>query len=176
MPGSTVQMLTVRARPGARTRGTLRFDGFTIACALGRGGVRAIKREGDGATPIGSMRLLYAFYRSDRLPRPQTALPLRAIDDDLGWCDAVGDRNYNRPVRLPYPASHETMRRTDDLYDVVVVLDWNIVRRSQGRGSAIFLHIAKPGYRPTEGCIAVAKRDMLHILRRVGPGARIVVS
>ena len=99
--------------------------------------------------------------------RPRTGLRLRPLQPDDGWCDAPGDRNYNRPVRHPYPASAEKMWRTDDLYDVVVVLDHNQRPRVQGRGSAVFLHMARDGYEPTAGCVALGRTDLLKLLPRL---------
>lgn len=157
-------IITVRARPGWPAQGLLRFGAVTIPCALGRSGITARKREGDGATPLAAMRLCSAVVKS-RLGTPvRTRLPLRAVRATDGWCDAVFDRNYNRPVRLPYAAGAERMLRPDRLYDVCIVLDWNVSRRVQGRGSAIFLHVAKPGHAPTEGCVALAPRDMARLL------------
>jgi L,D-peptidoglycan transpeptidase YkuD (ErfK/YbiS/YcfS/YnhG family) len=161
--------------PGA-TRGTLTFAGLRFPCALGRAGCRARKREGDGATPIGQWRLRAVLYRPDRMRRPLTSLPTRAIRRHDGWCDASADRNYNRPVRLPYPASAERLWREDALYDVVVVLDYNECPRVHGRGSAIFMHVARPGYAPTEGCIALARAHLLCLLERLPARAAIGVQ
>ncbi len=147
--------------------------GRSYPCALGRSGRRAIKREGDGATPVGAFRLESVHYRPDRGPRPRTALPLKVIKPSSGWCDEPADRNYNRPVCHPYPASAEEMWRPDQLYDVVVVLDCNRRPRVRGRGSAIFMHVARPGFKPTEGCIALRRADLVRILARLKPGARI---
>lgn len=170
------QTLTVRRRPGASTKGILQIGDRMLSCALGRCGITRLKREGDGATPGGRMAVLYGFYRADRIRRPKSHLPLRPIRTTDAWCDAVGNRNYNRPVQLPYAASHETMSRADALYDIVIVLDWNVTRRSQGRGSAIFLHLARPGYPPTEGCVAVSRRDMIHLLAKLQPGSTMEVA
>lgn len=174
-PGASRQTLFVHARPGAPTKGILRLGDRRFPCALGRSGITHNKREGDGATPAGRYEIVDIRYRADRVQRPATRLPLRPSRPAEGWCDAVGDRNYNRPVRMPYPKSAETMWRTDNLYDVVVILDWNLTRRSQGRGSAIFFHLARPGFLPTEGCVAVRLADMRQILRRLKPGAAIEV-
>jgi len=164
-----VRHIVVRAKPGDQRQGLLAVGNRVLHCALGKGGIRPIKREGDGATPLGSMRLLRAFVRRDR-PRPVVSgLALAAIGPSDGWCDAPGDRNYNRPVRLPYTASHERMRRDDHLYDAVIVLDCNIRPRRRGMGSAIFLHLARPGYAPTEGCVAIHRRDMAWLLPRLSP-------
>ena len=162
-------IIEVRAGPGDRSKGLLNVGGIVLPCALGKGGISSRKREGDGATPLGSLRVLWGYFRPGRGALPPTRLPLLPAFGTLGWCDAPGDRNYNRPVRLPYPASHETMQRGDRLYDVVLVLDWNMRPAIRGRGSAVFLHLARPGYRPTEGCIAVAPETMRWLLPRIGP-------
>jgi L,D-peptidoglycan transpeptidase YkuD (ErfK/YbiS/YcfS/YnhG family) len=161
-----LRRLTVRARPAEPTQGLLIAGPRSFRCALGRGGISARKREGDGATPLSAMRLLGGYFRRGRI-RPASGLPLAPIGARDGWCDAPADRNYNRPVRLPYPVSHEEMRRPDRLYDAVIVLDWNIRPRRRNRGSAIFLHVAKPGFRPTEGCVAVAPAAMAWLLPRI---------
>lgn len=159
-----LRVLAVRARPGDATRGLLVAGQAVFPCALGRGGISAAKREGDGATPLAAMRILYGYVRRDHGTPGATRLPMAAIRGDLGWCDAPDDRNYNRPVRLPYGAGHETMRRADALYDLCLVLDWNVRPRRRGRGSAIFFHLARPGFPPTEGCVAVARATMKRLL------------
>ncbi|APH70078.1 hypothetical protein BSQ44_00800 [Aquibium oceanicum] len=169
-------IIEVRARAGDRSRGFLAVGGTVFPCALGRGGISSRKREGDGATPLGSLRVLWGYCRPGRGALPPTRLPLLPAFEALGWCDAPGDRNYNRPVRLPYRASHEAMQRDDHLYDIVVVLDWNMRPAVRGRGSAIFLHLARPGYPPTEGCIAVSRRTMLRLLPLLRPGTEIRVK
>jgi L,D-peptidoglycan transpeptidase YkuD (ErfK/YbiS/YcfS/YnhG family) len=159
------KIIQVRARPGDRRRGLIAFAGTVVPCALGRGGISARKREGDGATPLAAMRAESLLIRRDRVRLRSARLPVRAIRDDDGWCDAPRHGAYNRPVRLPFAASHETLKRADGLYDCCVVLDWNRRPRVMGRGSAIFLHIARPGFAPTEGCIAVTMPVMLRLLR-----------
>lgn len=141
------------------------IDGHVFPCAIGKGGIVADKREGDGGTPLAAMRVLGGYFRADHFRPGAARLPLRPIRHDLGWCEVPEDRNYNRPVRMPYAASHETMRRDDRLYDVCVVLDWNIRPRRRGRGSAIFFHLARPGFAPTAGCVAVS----LPVMRRLLP-------
>lgn len=168
--------LIVSALSPRSTRGWLRLGHMRFACALGRAGRRATKREGDGATPLGRHGLIGVLYRPDAVLRPRTRLAVKAIRRDYGWCDARGDRNYNREVRLPYPASHERLWREDRLYDLVVVLDYNIRSRRQGAGSAIFMHLARPGFTPTEGCIALNLRDLTLLLSRLRPGAAVVVG
>lgn len=173
-PGPSI---VVRPSPLDRRRGIVRIGALVIPCALGRSGTTARKREGDGATPIGAFRVLHGYVNRGRwgIP-PRAVLPLRGAGVSDGWCDAVGDANYNRFIRLPYPASAETLVRGDRLYDAVIVLDYNVRERIQGRGSAIFFHVAKPGYPPTEGCIAVSPRDMRRLLPLLRPGRIIRVA
>jgi len=162
-PGAC-RAIVVRQRPGRPAQGLLSWGGSVFPCALGRGGISALKREGDGATPLARMRLIRGYFRGGRLPQRRSGLTLARIGRRDGWCDAPGDRNYNRPVRLPYPASAEAMLRPDRLYDCCIVLDWNLMPRRHNMGSAIFLHLARDGFAPTEGCVAVSRRTMLRML------------
>ncbi len=165
-------LISVRASPLDPKKGVLQFGPLRLRCALGRGGITSRKREGDGATPLASMALVSA-YRTVRGPR--FALPTLRSTPSMGWCDAPRHGAYNRPVRLPFPASAERMRRADALYDGVVVLDWNLRRRARGLGSAIFLHVARPGYAPTEGCVALHPRDLARLAPRLDRAGRLVV-
>ena len=144
--------------------GLLRFRGETLRCALGAGGIRADKREGDGATPLGLLPIRRVLFRADRGARPATALPAEPIAPDDGWCDDPGHADYNRQVRLPHPARHERLWREDAVYDVIGVLGWNDAPVRRGRGSAIFLHLARPGLPPTEGCVALPEADLRRLL------------
>ena len=144
--------------------GFLTWKAHRVRCALGSGGVRADKREGDGATPVGAFPLRRVLFRADRLARPATALPVATIGADDGWCDDPNDPAYNRPVRLPFAASHERLWREDSLYDLVVIVGHNDDPPVPGLGSAIFLHVAKPDWGPTEGCVAVTRGDLLRLL------------
>jgi L,D-peptidoglycan transpeptidase YkuD (ErfK/YbiS/YcfS/YnhG family) len=161
-----VTVFRVVADPDDPTRGRLSFaDGGSVPCALGRSGTRADKREGDGATPVGTWPLRRVWYRADRLAlAPATALPTRRIRPNDGWCDDAQSVDYNRPVVLPHPARHERLWRDDEVYDVVVELGCNDDPPVPGRGSAIFLHVARSGYPPTEGCVALAQADLLALL------------
>lgn len=158
-----LRSIRVVAAAGA-IRGVLVAAGMRAECALGRSGITRDKHEGDGATPIGAHRLVGVLYRPDRIPRPVTGLPAAPIRQDDGWCDDPESRRYNRPVRLPYAASHEQLWRDDHLYDIVVVLDYNLAYPIQRRGSAIFLHLATPGLFPTAGCVAVNLETMRRLL------------
>lgn len=144
-------------------------------CALGRGGTTATKREGDGSTPIASLSVRRLHFRPDRGPSPKTRLPSRPIRPEDGWCDDPSHPDYNRLVRLPFAASHERMWREDALYDLVVELGWNDAPPIPGRGSAIFMHVARPGFEPTEGCIAFRKDDLHRLVTRLTPDSRVLV-
>lgn len=156
--------------------GRLRWAGTVYRCALGRGGVRRDKREGDGATPAGRFPLRRVLYRPDRMAAPETGLQTVALTPDDGWCDDPGDAGYNRPVRLPYPARHERMWRADGLYDIVVVIGHNDDPVVPGRGSAVFLHVAREDYGPTEGCVALALDDLQAVLTLATPGAGVEIE
>lgn len=156
--------------------GFLAWPGGRVRCALGRGGGRADKREGDGATPVGCFPLREVFYRPDRGSAPATALPVKALDPNAGWCDDPAQPEYNRPVRLPFAGSHEHLWRDDALYDIVAVLGYNDDPVVPDRGSAIFLHVARGDFAPTEGCVALARDDLLRILADCRPGDRLCVS
>jgi L,D-peptidoglycan transpeptidase YkuD (ErfK/YbiS/YcfS/YnhG family) len=162
---------------------TATADGFLdlgarrVRCALGRTGVTpaADKREGDGASPAGVWPIRRVLYRPDKGGPPPTSLPVAAIERDDGWCDDPGDEAYNRPVKLPHPGSFETMWRDDDLYDLVVVLGHNDDPPRAPMGSCIFLHLAKPGYLPTEGCVAVTRADLEALLAAARPGDAVEI-
>jgi L,D-peptidoglycan transpeptidase YkuD (ErfK/YbiS/YcfS/YnhG family) len=173
----TPQARTARvlALSSSARRGMVKLGSLSFPCALGRSGCRVPKREGDGATPVGTWRMREVLFRPDRVRRPATQLPARPLRPHDGWCDAAGDRNYNRSVRLPYPASAEEMWRTDHLYDVVVVLGHNERPRRRGGGSAIFVHVAQPDFAPTQGCVAIALPHLLRLLRSLGGRAAIAV-
>ena len=175
MKRTALDVVFVFRSPLDRRRGRIVAGPLALPCALGRSGPTHDKREGDGATPVGRFRALQAFYRPDRLRRPRTPLPLAPIGAQDGWCDDPRDRNYNRPVPLPYPAGHERMRREDGLYDVVIDLAYNRGPIRKGRGSAIFLHCARPDFGPTEGCVAVGSRVIARLIARIGPWTRIEI-
>ncbi len=155
--------------------GHLRWQGREVRCALGRSGVAADKREGDGKTPAGRFPLRSVMVRGDRLAPPASRLPCRSIRTDDGWCDDPADPNYNRLVRLPYPGRHERLWRDDHVYDLVVPIGYNDDPVRAGRGSAIFLHVARPDYAPTEGCVALALDDLRELLAACAPGDAVVI-
>ena len=145
-------------------RGLLRLGRDTYRCALGRAGVVARKVEGDEATPAGLLPLRRVLFRADRLRPPACFVPVGPIGPDDGWCDDPAHSDYNRPVPLPHPARHERLWRDDAVYDVVGVLGWNDAPVERGRGSAIFLHVMRPDFGPTAGCVALPLPDLLQVL------------
>jgi L,D-peptidoglycan transpeptidase YkuD (ErfK/YbiS/YcfS/YnhG family) len=168
--------ILVRSAPGNPRQAIVQAGPLTFRAALGRSGRTCLKREGDGATPIATMRLMSGFYRHDRgAGALQVGLAMRPIREGMLWCDETGNANYNRPVQAPFAGSHEKMMRKDHLYDICLVMDWNLSSRRQGCGSAIFFHLAKAGYQPTEGCVAIGRRDMLRLLPLLGPGTMVRV-
>ena len=174
--GSALRFLYVTPRPGHRAQGLLRAGNRVLNCALGRSGIGTKRGEGDGVTPRGQFPVLSAMIRPERVPVRQAHVELVNIAANDGWCDAPGDRNYNCPVSLPYPASHEKLAREDHLYDIALVMDINVTKRLTVGGSAIFFHLARDDYGPTEGCIAVSRPDMLWLIARIGPETLIIVK
>jgi L,D-peptidoglycan transpeptidase YkuD (ErfK/YbiS/YcfS/YnhG family) len=168
----------VRIRKGAGDprRGWLIVGDWTIPVALGRGGIRANKREGDGGTPKGIFRPRQLWWRADRFPRPATFLPVRAIATEDAWCEDPNDRHYNQPVRLRSGQGGDRLRRDDHLYDFIVEIDHNTTPRIAGRGSAVFLHLARENFAPTAGCVSMTRPAMLRLLQRLGPQTRIVIG
>ena len=175
-PSVRLKTLRVLPRPSAGARGWLTAGPFRIPCALGPAGIVRDKREGDGGTPAGRFPLLWGYYRPDR-PRPAAGgVPLKPLRRDSGWCEAPASARYNRPVRVPALDCTDRMWRTDRLYDLVFVLDQNFSRRSKGRGSAIFFHLARPDMTPTAGCVAIAAADMRKLAPRLARGARMWIG
>ena len=152
------------------------FGAQNWRCAIGPAGVTTDKCEGDGATPFGCFPLRRVLYRPDRLTPPDTLLPVKPLIPEDGWCDDPGDTAYNTQVRLPYAASHERLWRDDGVYDAIVILGHNDDPPRPGAGSAIFLHVARDDYAPTQGCVALALPDLLTVLREAGPETRVCVG
>lgn len=175
MGQSTLKTIRVRAGSGSRTRGWLVAGPLAFPVALGRGGIRANKREGDGATPRGTFRLRRLWWRADRDPRPVTALPSRQINAVDAWCENPEDRRYNRPIMIPPGAPGDRLRRDDQLYDLIIEIDHNTRPRTVRRGSAVFIHVARAGLAPTAGCVAMPKARLRVLLKKVGPKTRIVI-
>ena len=172
----SLSQFRVRPKPGNPRRGCLIAAGRAIPVALGRGGIRANKREGDGGTPRGAFRLVRLWWRADRHPRPATHLPVRRIGPRDAWCEDPQDRHYNRHVELRDDSTADRLARSDKLYDFIIELDHNTRPRIAGRGSAVFIHIAREGFAPTAGCVALTMPDLRRLLSQAGPQTSIVIG
>src|SRR3954467_9026337 len=153
--------IRIKAAAGNPSRGWLTAGGYSIPVALGRGGIKANKREGDGGTPRGTFRPRQLWWRADRHPRPRTFLPIRPIRPGDAWWEDPADRHYNQPVRLARGQGGDRLRREDDLYDFIIEIDHNTAPRISGRGSAVFLHLARKNFSPTAGCVSMTSGAML---------------
>lgn len=171
-----IKTIQVRRHPnGIIHHGLLSFRDKTIPCYLGRSGITSQKREGDGATPTGDFRILYGFYRHDRIKMQASQLVINPIGSKDGWCDAPNNSNYNSFVTLPFKQSHEIMMREDRLYDVCLVLDYNIDPKARGLGSAIFFHQTSIEQKPTEGCVAIDPHHMRLLLPMLSDQTRMII-
>lgn len=170
--------IIVRPDPSnpAATTGTAVWNGRVATTALGRGGVRTDKREGDGATPTGVFPLRQVYWRADRTAEPVTALPKQPISPDDGWCDDPADAAYNRPVKLPHPARHELLWRDDRIYDLILTIGHNDDPPVPGAGSAVFVHLIRPERTPTDGCVAFDEADLRRLLAEARPGDDLIVE
>jgi L,D-peptidoglycan transpeptidase YkuD (ErfK/YbiS/YcfS/YnhG family) len=171
-----LRTVRVHASAGDRRRGWLMAGPRAIPVALGRAGIIANKREGDGGTPKGIFRPRRLWWRADRHPRPQTFLPVRAIRRDDAWCEDPASRHYNRPVKLGTDEGGDRLTRDDHLYDFIIEIDHNTRPRIAGRGSAVFLHLARANFSPTAGCVSMTKSAMLQLLWQIGPDTKIIIG
>ena len=175
MRRASLSHIRIRSRPGRHAQGFLFAGAGAFRVALGRTGIRTAKREGDGGTPAGRFHPVRLWWRADRLARPRTLLPVRRIDADDAWCEDPTDRRYNRPFRRTSHEPGDRLCRNDRLYDIIVEIDHNTRPRIARRGSAVFIHVARPGFTPTAGCIALKHNDLLALLRQLSPKTRIEI-
>jgi L,D-peptidoglycan transpeptidase YkuD (ErfK/YbiS/YcfS/YnhG family) len=168
-----LRFIDVRALPGRRSQGLLIAGGKIFRVALGRTGIKVSKREGDGSTPAGRFHPLRLWWRADRLPRPRTRLPARRITPDDAWCEAPADRRYNRPFRRSANEPGDRLLRADGLYDVIIEIDHNTRPRVAGLGSAVFIHVARPNFGPTAGCVALSRPDLSRLVSSLSRKTRI---
>jgi L,D-peptidoglycan transpeptidase YkuD (ErfK/YbiS/YcfS/YnhG family) len=155
--------------------GYLYWPGGETRAAVGATGVSSTKQEGDKATPAGTFALPFGMYRRDRIKLPGTSLPMTPLREAHAWVDDPNDSKYNQLVELPYPAHTEEMWRADGIYDLLVVVGYNMNPTQPGAGSAIFLHIARPNFAPTEGCIAIERSALLNLILLLGPASTLTI-
>ena len=168
--------MTIRPAPGNPRKGWLTAGLLAVPVALGRGGILANKREGDGGTPRGTFRPRQLWWRADRHLRPRTFLPVRPIRAEDAWCEDPDDRHYNQPVQLPPAHGGDRLKRDDHLYDFIVEIDHNTRPRIAGHGSAVFLHLARENFGPTAGCVAMTRSAMLRLLLLLSPQTKIIIG
>jgi L,D-peptidoglycan transpeptidase YkuD (ErfK/YbiS/YcfS/YnhG family) len=176
MRRTSLNHIRIKARPGRKAQGWLLAEGRAIPVALGRTGILADKREGDGGTPRGRFRPKRLWWRADLMPRPRTLLPARRIGPDDAWCENPRDQRYNQAFRRSASEPGDRLARADGLYDMIIELDHNTRPRIAGRGSAVFIHVARPAFAATAGCVALRHRDLQRLLGRISPKTRISIQ
>ena len=156
--------------------GYLKYKNFKFRCALGKGGIKQKEREGDFITPKGKFKLIKIYYRSDRIKKINSALKKIKIKKNMGWCDDVSSNCYNKQIKINKKISHEKLHRKDNVYDIIVVLNYNLNPIIKGKGSAIFLHVAKKNYNKTQGCIALKKNELLYLVSKIKKNTQIRIG
>tara|TARA_B100000579_G_scaffold419830_2_gene418839 strand:- start:1075 stop:1566 length:492 start_codon:yes stop_codon:yes gene_type:complete len=151
-------------------------DEYRIKCAIGKRGIRNKKKEGDKITPIGKFKIKTILYRKDRITHIKTKINKLSIKKDMGWCDDPKSKEYNKLVKLPFKGSFEKLYRKDNTYDIILVLNYNINPIRKGKGSAIFIHIARKNYKNTLGCIAVSKRNLKKIIKKINKSTIVNIN
>jgi L,D-peptidoglycan transpeptidase YkuD (ErfK/YbiS/YcfS/YnhG family) len=156
--------------------GYLKYKDLKFKCALGKAGIGKKKIEGDNITPKGDFRIVKIYYRKDRLKKLSSKFTLIEITKSMGWCDDPKSSKYNQPIRLPTKYGHEILYRRDNIYDLILVLNYNMKPVIKNKGSAIFIHIAKKNYKKTLGCVALKKNDLIKILQIIKRKTKIKIS
>jgi len=159
--------MNIQVKPISQHRAVLTLGQQQYPAAIGKQGVTSSKREGDNKSPVGKFALRPGYFRPDKVDAPNSTLPFTPLQASDGWCDDAAHADYNKPVQLPFSASHELLWRKDDVYDVIIPLGYNDNPPRPGFGSAIFMHVARPDYSGTEGCVALALPDLLHLIEQV---------
>jgi L,D-peptidoglycan transpeptidase YkuD (ErfK/YbiS/YcfS/YnhG family) len=156
--------------------GYLKYKNLKFRCALGKGGIKQKEREGDFITPKGKFKLIKIYYRSDRIKKINSSLKKIKIKKKMGWCDDVISNYYNKQIKINKKISHEKLHRKDNVYDIIVVLNYNLNPIIKGKGSAIFLHVAKKNYNKTQGCIALKKNELLSLISKIKKNTQIRIG
>ena len=154
----------------------LYFQKYKLRCSIGKRGISINKKEGDKKTPKGKFKLKYILYRKDRMPNLKTKLKKIEIKKNMGWCDDPGSKHYNKIINYPFKYSAEKLWRKDNIYDVIIIIDYNLNPIIKNKGSAIFLHIAKQRYKPTNGCIAVSKKNIKLISLEINKKTKLQIN
>ena len=156
--------------------GYLKYKNLKFKCALGKAGIGNKKSEGDNITPRGNFRIVKIYYRKDRLKKLSSKFTLSEITKNMGWCDDPKSRKYNQPIKLPTKYGHEILYRRDKIYDLILVLNYNMKPTIKGKGSAIFIHVAKKNYKKTSGCIALKKADLIYLVKEIEKKTKVNIN
>ena len=156
--------------------GFLKYKKLKFKCTLGKAGIRKKKREGDNITPKGTFKIVKIYYRSDRIKKISSKFRLIEITKNIGWCDDPKSRKYNQPIKLPTKYSHEILYRRDNIYDLILVLNYNMKPTIKNKGSAIFIHMAKENYKKTEGCVALKKVDLIFLIKEINKNTKVIIN
>ena len=156
--------------------GHLIFKNFKFRCSLGKNGISDKKKEGDGITPRGTFKLTKLFYREDKIKNIRSKIKKGKIKKNMGWCDDSKSHLYNQQIKLPNKYSHEKLFRNDNLYDLILVLNYNINPTIKHKGSAIFIHITKNSYKKTKGCIALKKENLIELISKIKKNTKIKIN
>ena len=156
--------------------GYLKYKDFKFKCALGRAGIGEKKREGDNITPKGTFKIVKIYYRSDRIKKISAKFRAIKIKKNMGWCDDSKSGKYNQPIKLPTKYGHEILYRRDNIYDLILVLNYNMKTTIKNKGSAIFIHIAKKNYKKTAGCIALKKSDLIYLVKKITKNTKVIIN
>tara|TARA_B100001121_G_C18558494_1_gene559143 strand:+ start:77 stop:577 length:501 start_codon:yes stop_codon:yes gene_type:complete len=154
----------------------LMFDKYKVKCALGKRGIGKKKKEGDLITPRGVFSIKFLLYRKDRIKKIQTNLKKFVINKNMGWCNDPKSKKYNKLIRLPFNYSHEKLFKKDNSYDIILVLNFNMSPIKKNKGSAIFIHVAKNNFKKTEGCIAINKKILIEIIKKLKKSTKVKIS
>ena len=156
--------------------GYLKFKNLKFKCALGKAGVGKKKIEGDNITPKGTFGIVKIYYRSDRIKKIYSKIKLFKIKNKMGWCDDPNSKKYNQLIKLPSKYTHEKLYRKDNIYDLVIVLNYNMIPIIKNKGSAIFIHVAKKNYKKTAGCVALKKKHLLKLIENIKNKTKIIIN
>ena len=154
----------------------LKYKNLKFRCALGKGGIKIKKREGDNITPKGNYKIVKVYYRKDRIKKISTRIRCNNIKKDMGWCDDPKSKKYNKLIKLPTQYNHEKLYRKDNIYDLILVLNYNMRPIIKNKGSAIFIHVANKNYKPTQGCISLKKQDLTKILSLLTKKTKVLIN
>tara|TARA_B100001029_G_C14888319_1_gene353913 strand:- start:42 stop:533 length:492 start_codon:yes stop_codon:yes gene_type:complete len=158
-----------------KNKDTLKLDEHLLRCSIGKNGINLKKKEGDKCTPKGKFTFGQVYYRADRIEKPRTVFPIKIIRKNMGWCNDVNSKFYNKEIKINKKIKHEKLFRKDYLYDCLIVINYNTKKINRGKGSAIFLHLTK-NYKKTSGCIAVKKNDLFVILNLINKQTQIKIN